>query len=485
MTAGALSYCQLNSEYNAPMIKLGFYGAAGEVTGSCYIVTTNRARVMVDMGMHQGEREAGEHNRRLPPLNLATLNAVVLTHGHLDHCGRLPLLIQNGYRGPIHCTAPTAGITGIILRDSAHLQVEDAARRRRHAERRGRNHAGNDEPLYTEHDAERTIPLLATIDYDEVQTIADGISIKFVDAGHILGAGSVQMTVEEAGHTVTIVFSGDVGPIGAPILRDPITPLPADAVLLESTYGDRDHRSLEATLGELLSILLRAYATKSKVLIPAFTVGRTQDIIYHIGELIRTQKLPPIRVVLDSPMAAAVSALYTKHTDIYDDRALEILSQRMQPLAFPGLSFTQSVEDSKSLNDASGPMVIISANGMCTGGRIMHHLRHNLPDANAHVVIVGYQGHGSLGRRLVGGVKFVSIFGQDVTVRARVHTLGGFSAHAGQSGLVNWAAPFQHSKPRMFLTHGEDGPRKALRDRLKSQFGLDAAMPNYADEVEL
>lgn len=486
------------------MIKLGFYGAAGEVTGSCYIVSTDRARVMVDMGMHQGEKEADEHNRRLPPYDLASFDAVVLTHAHLDHCGRLPLLIKAGYRGPIHCTPATAGITEIILRDSAHIQVEDAARRLRHAERRGGNknnhqargaqgnyrsnsakETGPGGPLYVVADVERTLPLLTTMPYDKEQTIAAGIRIKFVDSGHILGAGSVQMVIEDAGQTKTIVFSGDIGQIGAPILRDPITPLPADAVLMESTYGDRDHRSLEATLAELLTILLSVQRNKGKVLIPAFAVGRSQDIIYHIGEFIRAKRLPPMKVVLDSPMATAVSHLYTKHTDAYDDRALEILRQEMKPLAYPGLIFTQSVEESKALNEAKGPMVIISANGMCTGGRILHHLRHNLPDPNAHVVIVGYQSQGSLGRKLVNGVNFVSIFGNDVRVKARIHTLGGFSAHAGQGGLVTWAAPLQERKPRIYLIHGEDEPRRVLRQRLNRRLDLDASMPNYGNEVEI
>ena len=284
---------------------------------------------------------------------------------------------------------------------------------------------------------------------------------------------------------MTIAFSGDVGPVGAPILRDPITPLPADAVLLESTYGDHDHRSLEETLGQFLTILKSAQASGSKVLIPAFAVGRTQDVIYHIGEFVRTKKLSPIKVFLDSPMASSVSALYTKHTDIYDDRATEILSEQMMPLRFPGLTYTQSVEESKGLNDAKGAMVIIAANGMCTGGRILHHLRHNLPDPNAQVVIVGYQGETSLGRRLINGAPFVSIFGQDVKVRAQVHTLGGFSAHAGQSGLATWAAAFQETKPQMFLTHGDDGPRRILRQKLKERWGLEAAMPRYGEEVEL
>ncbi len=463
------------------MIKLGFFGAAGEVTGSCYILKTDRAHVMIDMGMHQGEKVADEHNRRLPPIDLSKLDAVVLTHAHLDHCGRLPILIKSGYRGPIHCTAPTAEVTGIILRDSAHLQEEDYARFMRRL--RGKEVAR--EPLYRGEDVERTLPHLTTLDYNVVKAIADGISIKLVDAGHILGAASVQMTVQDGNRTVTIVFSGDVGQMDAPILRDPITPTPADVVLLESTYGDHDHQSLDQTCAELLSILREAQATGSKVIIPAFAVGRAQDLIFHIGEFLRGGKLKNLRVVLDSPMASAVTALYSRYTDIYDERAKQILRQHMQPLNYPEFSYTETVEDSKRLNDAKGAMVIIAANGMCTGGRIMHHLRHNLPNATAHVVIVGYQGTGTLGRRLVDGVKEVSIFGQHLPVRAKIHTLGGFSAHAGQTGLVNWARPFQQRKPRLFLTHGEDGPRSILHDRLKTQLGLDSEMPYYGNEVEL
>ena len=464
------------------MIKLGFYGAAGEVTGSCYVLTTDRAQVMIDMGMHQGERVAYEHNRRMPPVNFGKLNAVVLTHAHLDHCGRLPMLVKAGFRGKIHCTRPTAGVTEIILRDSAKLQVEDVDRfndriRRRDEHRR--------QPLYDVQATERVLPRLTTWHYDKVIPIADGITIKFVDAGHILGAASVQMIAEDGDRTVTIVFSGDVGVVGSPILRDPVTPTPADAVLLESTYGDRDHRSLDETRDELLAILRAAEATGAKVLIPAFAVGRTQDIVYHIGEFIRTGQLPPLNVYVDSPMASSVTALYKRFMEVYDERAKELLAQDMKPLDFPGLRYVQSVEESKALNTAKGPMVIISANGMCTGGRILHHLNQHLSDPNAQVVIVGYQGAGTLGRRLVEGAQYVSIFRHDVTVRAKIHTLGGFSAHAGQSGLIDWAAPFKESKPQMFLTHGEDMPRTVLRDQLKAKLDLVAAMPKYGDEVEL
>jgi len=463
------------------MIKLGFYGAAGEVTGSCYVLTTDRARVMIDMGMYQGEREADEHNRRTPPIDPAGLDAVVLTHAHLDHCGRLPLLTMNGYRGRIHCTSATADVTGIILRDSAALQVEDAERFNR---RFRRADEPMQEPLYDVPAAEQALRHLTAVSYDKVKLIAEGITIKFVDAGHILGAASVQMVVTDGARTLSIVFSGDIGVSGSPILRDPVTPVPADVVILESTYGDRDHKPLDQTRDELLGILREAQAAGGKVLIPAFAVGRTQDLVFHIGEFIREGKLSNVRAYVDSPMATSVSDLYARHKELYDERALQLLHDRMAPLSFPGLVYTRSVDESKRLNEMNGSVVIISASGMCTGGRILHHLYHDLAKPQTHVVIVGFQGRGTLGRRLVDGARRVTIFREEVPVGGKIHTLGGFSAHAGQSGLLDWVAPFRESKPRMFLTHGEDGPRAALRDRLAAA-GLQAAMPMYGDEVEL
>jgi metallo-beta-lactamase family protein len=268
-------------------------------------------------------------------------------------------------------------------------------------------------------------------------------------------------------------------------VSDPETPLPADVVVLESTYGDRDHRSLDETRDEFLAILKRAQAAASKVIIPAFALGRAQDLTFHIGEFLRAGKIKNLNVYVDSPMAASISGLYARYADYYDERAAQLLGERKRPLSFPGLTYTQSVEESKRLNDSKGPMVIISANGMCTGGRILHHLRHNLGNPEAHIVIVGYQGHGTLGRRLVDGARHVSIFGDHLPVRAKVHTLGGFSAHAGQSGLLNWAAPFEQPKPRIFLTHGEDMPRSALRERLLERFQLESTAPYYGDEFEL
>ncbi len=463
------------------MITLGFYGAAGEVTGSCSIVSTRDARVMVDLGMHQGERVADERNRRLPP-DLDTLDAVVLTHAHLDHSGRLPLLMQNGFRGRIFCTAPTADVAEVILRDSAAIQAEDCERFNRRL-RKGQDPC--EAPLYDERDVEQTLARFSTLGYDRPMLIAPGVTVRLVDAGHILGSSSVQMTIHDGPRTVNLVFSGDIGVSGSPILRDPVVPTPADAVVMESTYGGRDHKGLAETRAELLAILREVQETGGRVLIPAFAVGRTQDLVYHIGEFIREGSLRPLRVCVDSPMATSVSQIYSKHRNVYDERARDLLAQDMAPLNFRGLTYTRSVEDSKRLNDTKGPLVIISASGMCTGGRILHHLAHGLGDARTHVVIAGYQSRGSLGRQLVDGVSRVRIFRDEIQVRAKIHTLGGFSAHAGQTGLLKWASTFAESGPRFFLNHGEDDARESLRAALRGRLGLDASLPQYGEIAEL
>jgi metallo-beta-lactamase family protein len=465
---------------------ISFFGAAGEVTGSCYIVTQGNTRVMVDMGMHQGEKEADEHNRRLPDGDLSALDAVVLTHAHLDHCGRLPLLIKAGYKGPIFCTPATAEVTGIILRDAAFLQKEDCDRYNRKLRP---NQAPCEEPLYDDADVDLTLRLLRPLPYTAPKTIAPGFEIEFADAGHILGAASVRMTIASPDRPRTILFSGDVGVTGSPILRDPSVPPHngIDAVILESTYGDRDHRPLDQTKSEFLDILKDAQAKKARVLIPAFAVGRTQDIVFHLGEFFRNGLLKRMPVIVDSPMASSVSTLYTKHKDVYDERAKELLADGMKPLNFEGLSYTRSPDESKSLNDREGPLVIISASGMATGGRILHHLKRGLPDPNTHIVIVGFQGHGTLGRRLVDRAESVRIFGMEIDVNAKVHTLGGFSAHAGQTGLLNWAKPLASAthKPHFYLTHGEDHPRSVLASLLRERFNVKVDLPYYADTVAL
>lgn len=471
------------------MIRIGFFGAAGEVTGSCYLVQTERALVMVDFGMHQGEQEADEHNRRLPPIEPTHLDAVVLTHGHLDHCGRLPMLARAGYRGKIHATQATVELSRLILEDSAELQAADYERESRRGKAEGRK---AQPPLYSSQDVQDSMRLFSSVQYEENVAIAPGISVRYMDAGHILGSASVLMTIQHnnnhgnsAAETTRILFSGDIGGIGSPILRDPHPGAQADVVLLESTYGDRDHRPLAETRKELLEILKDCQGCRGKILIPAFAVGRTQDLVYHMGEFLRTKELERLEVYVDSPMATDASDLYKRHVGLYDCEARALLNKGINPLSFPGLRYVRTIDESKRLNERMDGMVIIAASGMCMGGRIVHHLRNNLYRKETRVVIVGYQGHGTLGRKLVDGAERVRIYGEDVMVRAKIHTLGGFSAHAGQTGLLNWAQQVGGGPKRWFLTHGEDKPRAALAAQLKERLGVRPEMPQYGETVQL
>jgi metallo-beta-lactamase family protein len=470
------------------MYKLGFYGAAGEVTGSCYLVQNERACVMVDFGMHQGEHEADEHNRMVPPVDPRTLDAVVLTHGHLDHCGRLPMLTKAGMNARVFATPATCDIAAVILRDAGEIQEADTIRENRRRVIRGQRLV---DPLYSARDVEPVLRRFTSVPYDLEREIAPGISIRFVDAGHILGSGSVLMTVTHGNSERSrVLFSGDIGVAGSPILRDPVTPSPADVVVMESTYGDRDHRSLESTKTELLDILCDCNNRCGKIIIPSFAIGRTQDLIYHMGQFLRDGKLQRLNVFIDSPMATEASMLYASHQDVYDHEARAMLRAGASPLSFPGLRYVRSMEESRAINARKDGVVVIAASGMCTGGRVLHHLRHGLSDPTTHVVFVGFQGHGTLGRRLVSGEKRVRIFDEDIDVRATIHTLGGFSAHAGQSQLLKWIEPLrprtgQNKVSRLFLTHGEDGPRRALAAKLSPIMGLTPGLPRYGDVVEL
>lgn len=473
-------------------MRLSFYGAAGEVTGSCYYLRTASARVLIDFGLHQGYIEAEKKNRRLPPIDFAGLDAVVLTHAHLDHVGRMPLLGRAGYpaKGRIWATPATMGLTDLLLKDAASIMEMDAERV---CDRRKRICRPPVEPLFTTSDVEEVLPRFSPIRYNQLQEIAPGVTIRMVDAGHIIGSASVEMTIREGSATKVIAFSGDIGERGSPLLKDP-TPLPrCDVMLLESTYGDRDHRSLAETIDEFAGLLNGAAAANgtgggrsgSKMLIPAFAVGRTQELVYVMGDLVRGKKVAHTPVYVDSPMAVEATELYRAHRDLWDDEAWAILNSNNHPLSFPGLRYTRSADESRALNQLRGPGVIISAAGMCTGGRILHHLRHHLWKKETCVVFVGYQAQGTLGRRLVDGAKEVRIMGEPVSVQASIHTLGGFSAHAGQNGLCEWAGAAKDAKPRVFLTHGEDGPRNVLREQLQSRYGLSAALPVWGETVEI
>ncbi len=463
-------------------MKITFWGAAGEVTGSCYIVETEHARVMVDCGLHQGYPEAETFNRQLPWKDSMHLDAVVLTHAHLDHSGRLPMIRRLPGAWKIHSTPASIALTDILLQDSARLQEHDAEHQTRRRRRAGRAPV---RPLYTPEDVAATIARMSPVRYEQPATIAPGIAVRFVDAGHIIGSASVEMTVQEHGITRTIAFSADIGVPGSPLLRDPVTLPRADVLLLESTYGDRDHRPLSETLEQLTGILIEAERDQEKVLIPAFAVGRTQNLLYHMACLHRDGKINHLPVFVDSPMAIAATELYLGNSDLFDDESHKLMALKQELLKFPGLKYSVTADDSKRLNDFKGAAVIIAGSGMCNGGRIVHHLRHNLWRRGVHVVFVGYQGDGTLGRRLISRPKSVRIFGEQIAVNATIHTLGGLSAHGGQSTLVNWAAPLAAGRPRTFLTHGEDGPRAALASSLKNRLGLDSVRPVRGESFEI
>lgn len=466
-------------------MQLRFFGAAGEVTGSSTLVETARARLLVDFGLHQGFKTAERRNRSVPPMRAAQLDAVVLTHAHLDHSGRLPMLVGAGFAGPIYATPATIELAQILLEDAAQIQQMTAERANRKRSGRAGESTRVSRPLYTISDVQAVMPLFRPVEYDQPWQPAPGVTARFVDAGHILGSASVELVLDDEGRRRTIVFSGDIGPRGAPLLADPVGFEHADVVVLESTYGDRDHRPLPESIDELAGILRNARTPAGKVLIPAFAVGRTQQLIYILGDLVRHHHLEAPHVYIDSPMAMEATDLYRRFRNLFDDEAWQIINAGDTPLRFTGLRVTRTPDESRSLNALGGGAVIISASGMMNGGRILHHLRHGLGRPETHVVIVGFQAEGTLGRRLVEGANQVNVLGRLIDVHAQIHTLNGFSAHAGQTELVAWLAKMAKSKPRVLLNHGEDRQRGIMAEKIKHDLGLDTELPGYADIVRV
>lgn len=463
-------------------MKVTLYGAAGEVTGSAYHVESARANVLIDFGLFQGVKMAEERNVVPRGLNLGRLDAVLLTHAHLDHVGRLPLLNHDGFHGPIHATAATMELAALILRDAAKIQSQDNERTNRKLQRQGKP---PEPPLFTLDDVESVLRKLREVPYDKPVPVAEGMHARFVEAGHMLGSTSIELTVEENGSRKVIVFSGDLGPRGAPILRDYVALKDADLVFLESTYGDHDHRPLAETVAEFHGIVSRVVRAKGKILVPTFAVGRTQTILYHLAPLFCRGELPSFPVFLDSPMAIEATKIYGNHQELFDEEALhrDRCEQLQEVLKTVRVSTT--ADESRALNDVPGPCIILAGAGMCNAGRILHHLKQNLWRPETAVIIVGYQSRDSLGRRLVDGDKEVSIFGDKIAVKASIHTLGGFSAHAGQTDLLQWFDSMAETKPRVMLTHGEDRGRVPLAKLLKSRHGVDAKLPSYESVVDL
>ena len=455
-----------------------FYGAAGEVTGSCHLVDAAGKRVLLDCGMVQGDRDADARNAAEFPFDPKGIDALVLSHAHLDHCGRIPLLVKRGFSGPIHTTSATADLANIIMSDSAHIADMDAQDANRHLVP-GQKPA---QPLYTQDDVDAAMKLMKPLDYDTSQEILPGIRITLRDAGHILGSSTVEVAAMENGATRTLVFTGDLGPTGTPILCDPAIVSAADAVIMESTYGNRLHKTRVDTLAELSAIFQAAHKDGGNIVIPAFAVGRTQELLYFFAEHFDEWQLGRYRMFLDSPMATRVTACYDRHEDLFDEDAKKLWLMRQHPLRLPNLSFTADSSESRAINSIRSGAVIIAGSGMCEGGRIRHHLRHNLANPAAHVVFVGYQAQGTLGRRIVDGAKHVHLFGDDIPVRAQIHTVGGLSAHADRDGLSDWYGAIQRHPP-VWLVHGEDDGREGLSTFLKQKWGCAVNLPKPGDKA--
>ncbi|MDA1259127.1 MAG: MBL fold metallo-hydrolase [Planctomycetota bacterium] len=457
--------------------RLTFHGAAGEVTGSCYLLEVERGTVLVDCGMFQGNKDARVRNFAGFPFKARDVHAVVLTHAHIDHTGMLPRLVGDGYPGAIHATEGTLGLCKIMLPDSAHIQEYDAERRSKYRKRRGDSPV---EPLYKEKDAERALSAFRPHPFDEWFHVVDGVRARYLRAGHILGAASIEMELTDGDKPFRLVFSGDVGPMNDPLLPDPESPAEADFLLLESTYGNRDHRPLSETLDELAEVLESADRAGGNVIVPVFAVGRAQMLIWAIGKLEREGRAKPRPVYLDSPMAIDVTKEY---------RDLRSCCRRggeeeFERINARDLRFSKSVQDSIAINDARNS-IILSASGMCEAGRILHHLAHHIGREETHLVFAGYQAAHTLGRRLIEGEKQVRIMGREVEARASIHTLGGFSAHAGRTGLIDWYGAIGRKPPRMALVHGEDAPRAALASALEAQHGAKVLQPQRGDVLEL
>jgi metallo-beta-lactamase family protein len=445
-------------------MQLEFFGAAGEVTGSCHILRVAGRQLLLDCGMIQGGGDAAARNRLPFPFDAAAIDAVVLSHAHIDHCGRLPLLVRRGFRGPIYTNGACAALLPILLRDSANLAMRDAER----ANRRQASGAEPVTPLYDLAAVEATLERLRPIPYDTPRELLPGVTVRVRDAGHILGSSSVEVWAREADVHRKLVFSGDLGQYDTPILHDPWKFEAADLVLMESTYGDRRHRGRDDTERELGGILAQAARDGGNVIVPAFAIGRSQELLYLLAKHYAEWQLSRWKIFLDSPMAIAASKVYWAHPERFDEEATRLRAgfRGLPPL--PNLTLSETADESRAINNVKGGAIIIAGSGMANGGRVLHHLRHNLPRPECHVLIVGFQAAGTLGRALVDRKPEVFIHGRRVPSAAQVHTLGGLSAHGDQADLLRWYDSFE-GRPPVFLVHGEVASSEALALKLRER----------------
>lgn len=469
-------------------MKITFHGAAQTVTGSQHLIEVNGHRVLLDCGLYQGKRKIAQERNRSLPFDIGKLDAVILSHAHIDHSGNLPSLVKAGYHKPIYATSATAHLTNIMLMDSAHIQESDAEYMNRKLLKRGELPV---EPLYTLEDATQVAQYLQPKDYNERFEVIPGVTAQLVDAGHILGSAAVVLDIDEASpfrrKKLRLWFSGDIGRRDLPLIRDPVLPVDADVMIMESTYGDKLHQDPSLAYGELRDVVKRTIARRGKVIIPAFAVGRTQDLVYNLHRMIECGYVPAVPVIVDSPLAVNASDIYKAHPECFDEETREFIAQdkHRAVLGFDGLTYTRSVDQSKALNDRKDPMIIISASGMAETGRILHHLKNNIEDARNTILIVSWQAPDTLGRRLADREPRVRIFGESYERRAEVATIGGLSAHGGQNFLLEYVRATQAGLEQLYLVHAEPKAADAFREKLNEIGVKKVWYPNLHEGVEI
>jgi metallo-beta-lactamase family protein len=461
-------------------MKLAFLGAARQVTGSCYYLEAGGLRILVDCGLYQ-ERPYLERNWAAFPMPLKDIDIILLTHAHLDHSGLIPKVVRDGFAGTILTTAATADLVAIALMDAAKIQEEDAAFKKKRHEKERRTGPHDVVPLYTIEDVQAAMPLVEDVAYDESRTLGPGVSFRFRDAGHILGSAMVELRVGGNGNARTMVFSGDIGQWNMPFVRDPTVFDRADYIVMESTYGDRDHED-PGRVDELLGGIIRDTARAGgNVVIPTFAIERAQDLMFHLSRLLRAGAIPPLPVYLDSPMAREVTAAFERHDQFLDEETRKLFASEHHPFRFPGLVIVRTPEESRAINTARGPAVIMAGSGMCTGGRIKHHLALNITRPESTILFVGYQARETLGRQILEKAPQVRLFGQIFPVKARVAKINGFSAHADRKALGRWLDAFKTPPRRLFVTHGDEDVAAKTAERIRRERGWTVELPEYLE----
>lgn len=465
-------------------IDIQFLGAARQVTGARFLLQAGGLRLLVDCGMFQ-ERDYLGRNWEPSPIPPGDIDYVLLTHAHLDHCGLLPRLTAEGFNRPILATPATRDLAEIVLRDSAHIQEEDAEFKKRRHQREGRRGPYDTRPLYTKPDVDAACRLFQPVAYGRPKSLGDDVTVTFHDGGHILGSAMLEITVRRNGDARTLVFSGDIGEWDKPIIRDPSVFERADYVVMETTYGGRDHQETGPVEDQLAEIINDAVRRGGNIVIPTFAVERAQELMYYLGGLLRADRIPHLLAFLDSPMAVDVTEVFLRHRDCMDEEAIALFQSGQAPCRFPGLKMVQSVDESKAINRIKGSIIVMAGAGMCTAGRIKHHLVNNISSTRNTVIFVGYQAVGTLGRQILDGRKTVRIFGANRRVRARIAQIHGLSAHAGQAGLLRWIGSLRQAPRGVFLVHGEEQAARTFGELIHQRWGWPVRVPAYREEIVL